>query len=160
MKSVSEARQIVGIFSTYGVEDARKLFWSSWQWGKDFAKRMTFWDAMFLAFDSNDSESGGLSGYIIRLVFQALVNFTIGFIAAFFSFIYSLIGFVQSFSAGLSGIGFFLLASIAAVSFLVTTIVVMCGSVVGAVVGIWYYGKQRSVGGARRQRMPLDMHAV
>ena len=44
---VSEAKQSVGLWSEYGLTDARDAFWSDYQWGKDFAKRMTFWDFIF-----------------------------------------------------------------------------------------------------------------
>lgn len=40
-----QARQQVGLWSEVGVGEMRALFWKSWQEGKDFAKRMTFWCA-------------------------------------------------------------------------------------------------------------------
>merc|ERR1719443_2697032 len=39
---ISEAKSAVGIWSRYGVEEVRERFWGDYQWGKDFAKRMTF----------------------------------------------------------------------------------------------------------------------
>lgn len=43
----SEAKAAVGIWSQYGVDEVRERFWKAYQSGKDFAKRMTFWDVMF-----------------------------------------------------------------------------------------------------------------
>ena len=43
----SQAKATVGIWSQHGLDEARDRFWQAYQSGKDFAKRMTFWDVVF-----------------------------------------------------------------------------------------------------------------
>ena len=38
---------VVGLWSEYGVGEARQLFWDCLEKGKGFARRATFWDALF-----------------------------------------------------------------------------------------------------------------
>lgn len=47
-KKRREANSILGIFSTYGVEEAKGLFWKSFRWGKSFAQRQTMVCSLFL----------------------------------------------------------------------------------------------------------------
>ena len=42
----SEAKSNVGLWSSHGIDEVRERFWRAYQDGKDFAKRMTFWDVM------------------------------------------------------------------------------------------------------------------
>ena len=45
---IADAKSNVGIFSSFGVEEARDIFWRRFSDGKKFAKRQTMWDAMFM----------------------------------------------------------------------------------------------------------------
>jgi hypothetical protein len=45
---VSEAKAKLGVFSEYGVEETRGLFWRCFNGGKDFAKRSSWYDMMFM----------------------------------------------------------------------------------------------------------------
>ncbi len=45
---ISEAKSTVGLFSTYGVYETRDLFWQRFNQGKQFAKRQSFWDMIFM----------------------------------------------------------------------------------------------------------------
>jgi len=42
-----QAKSEVGIFSEYGVQETRDVFWSTFAGGKDFAKRQSMWDLLF-----------------------------------------------------------------------------------------------------------------
>ena len=70
----SDAKAAVGLFSQYGVDEARDRFWKAYQSGKDFAKRMTFWDVM-LGVSSRDEE---MYVTMLRWLGQIMMNFTIG----------------------------------------------------------------------------------
>ena len=148
--AMSEARSIIGIFSDYAVNDARRLFWSCWTWGKDFAKRISFYDAIFLAFDSRN-ESFGV--YIARMVIRVLVNFTIGFISALISFMWQLWWFVRSYSAGIAGIAFFILGSIAAFSLIASAIGAMYVGTAGAAAVVINMAGPQIEAGRRRRRV-------
>merc|ERR1712129_282524 len=153
MGAIAEARATVGIFSDYAVKDARRLFWRCWEWGKNFAKRMGFYDAIFLAMDSRN-ESFGV--YAARMVVRVLVNFSLGFFSALVSFVWQLWWFMRSYSAGLAGIAFFVLGSIAAFSLVASAIGAMfVGTAGAAAVAVSMAGPQLQ-GGRRRRRVHYE----
>ncbi len=84
----SEAKSKVGIWSQYGVDEVRERFWQAYQNGKDFAKRMTFWDVIFGIGGGRDEE---LYVTLLRWLGQIMLNFTIGLVSALFSFAFSLV---------------------------------------------------------------------
>ena len=49
---VSDAKAKLGVFSEYGVEETRGLFWRCFSGGKDFAKRSSWYDMMFMGISS------------------------------------------------------------------------------------------------------------
>ncbi|CAJ1330604.1 unnamed protein product [Effrenium voratum] len=114
---LSEGRREVGIWSSFGVQDVRKSFWSAWQSGKDFAGRMTFYNVLFTVGAREES----LYVMVFRLVMQYVVNLTMGLIGAFGFFMYSMYGLIVSYGASfMSGLAFFLLATVAGLSMLST----------------------------------------
>jgi len=141
-EALGDARKTVGLFSEYGVEDARRLFWKSWEEGKNFAKRISYYDVIFLAIDSRNES---FWGYLARLVIRILINFTIGFTTALISFLWNLIWFVRSYSSGILGILFWLLAASAAFSIYATTLAAMFGTVVGSGTALLHYSRQESI---------------
>jgi len=153
--AISEARATVGIFSDYAVQDARRLFWSCWEWGKNFAKRISFYDAIFLAMDSRNE---GLGGYLARMVVRLLVNFTIGFFSALVSFVWQLAFFVWSYKAGIAGLAFFILGSVAAFSLVASAIGAMYVGTATAAAVVVTMARPQIQGGAgrRRQRLHYD----
>ena len=72
----SEAKSQVGLWSAYGIEEVRKRFWDAYQSGKDFAKRMTFWDVMFGVGGGRRDEE--LAATLLRWLGQIMMNFTVG----------------------------------------------------------------------------------
>ena len=83
----SEAKASVGIWSQYGIDEVRERFWRAYQDGKDFAKRMTFWDVLLGVGGRRDEE---LYVTMLRYLGQIMMNFTIGLISALVSFAISL----------------------------------------------------------------------
>mmetsp|Transcript_93257 Transcript_93257/g.179204 ORF Transcript_93257/g.179204 Transcript_93257/m.179204 type:complete len:308 (+) Transcript_93257:48-971(+) len=125
---LSEARQAVGIWSAFGVQDVRKSFWAAWKSGKDFAARLTMYDAIFLVGGRDET----FITFILKIVMQYVVNLTMGMIGAFFCFLYNLYCLLCSYgSTVLSGLAFFLLAVVAGLSMLATYL----GGVYAAVAG-------------------------
>jgi len=106
---VSEAKSNVGLWSPVGVDEVRKRFWAAYQDGKDFAKRMSFWDVMFAGMGRGRDEEAWVS--ILRFVGQIMMNFTIGLISALISFSFALVSMIWEYKASLaSGIAFFVVA--------------------------------------------------
>jgi|TARA_B100000524_G_scaffold281392_1_gene157516 hypothetical protein len=105
---LSEAKSTVGIWSRYGVEEVRATFWTSYQWGKDFAKRMSFWDVLLGVGGRRDEEAWVT---MMRYVGQIMMNFTVGLVSALVSFGFSLVQLLWVYKTSwLSGALFFFVA--------------------------------------------------
>ena len=100
------------------------------------------WDAMFLGagamFGGRRGEDGAgqLIGYVLQMIGRILLNFTMGFVGAFFYFIYALFNLVFSYEPdAITGGIFFFVAFFAA------------GSMIAAVIFGMYAGTAATVGG-------------
>lgn len=126
---IRDARREVGIWSTFGVQDVRNSFWSAWQSGKDFAARYTMMDAMFMMIGGKEETAISM---IIKLVFQYMVNLTMGLMGAFCFFMYNVYTLVISYGESMtSGLAFFLLVFVAGLSTIGTYLFAIMGTVVG-----------------------------
>merc|ERR1712195_107901 len=142
MALVREAKNAVGLWSEYGIGETRVVFWKAVDEGKAFAKRMSWWDAMFLGagamFGGRRGEDGAgqLISYVLQMIGRILLNFTMGFVGAFFYFIYALFNLVFSYEPdAITGGLFFFVAFFAA------------GSMIAAVIFGMYAGTAATVGG-------------
>jgi hypothetical protein len=128
----TEARQEVGIWSTFGVTDVRNSFWAAWKSGKDFAARMSMMDAMFMMIGGKEET---LVSMMVKIFFQYLINLTMGIIGAFFYFMYNVYTLIVSYGEqSLSAIAFFLLVLVAAMATIGTYLFAMFGTVAGGTV--------------------------
>eukprot|EP00967_Tisochrysis_lutea_P101898 scaffold153147_cov31-Tisochrysis_lutea.AAC.1 len=129
---VSEAKSTVGIWSPHGVADVRETFWRDFEWGKDFAKRMSFWDIVFGIGGSNRDDE--LAIVLLRWLGQILMNFTVGFASALVSFTFSLVYLIWEYKTGLlSGVVFFAIAITGASAVVAVVISGMYSTAVGGV---------------------------
>ena len=104
---IKAAKHEVGVWSKYGVDETREKFWETFQDGKDFAKRMTFWDMMFSI--GRRDENGG--AFIAKWVLRILMNYTMGMVYTLVSFMFQLYGIVSSYTPNFaSGVVFYLVA--------------------------------------------------
>lgn len=111
---LKQAKSNLGIWSDAGIEESRKMLWTSFDSGKVFAQRQTFWDSLFTILRARDRDWVSL---LIHLLLTALVNYTVGGIMAVVTFVFSLPSFISSYATSFpSGLLFFAVASIAAVS--------------------------------------------
>jgi len=111
------AKKGVGLFSEYGVLDCRWLFAQNFAGGKQFAKRQTQWDALFMGIQAMGRDETFVS-YLLRLLSTMLFNFTLGVMGALLGFLWSLWGLIVEYQANLAiAVTFFVLASLAAFSF-------------------------------------------
>ncbi|CAE8742382.1 unnamed protein product [Polarella glacialis] len=126
---LSEGRQEVGIWSSFGVQDVRNSFWAAWKSGKEFAARCTMYDAMFMVAGGREES---LQAMILRLVIQYVANLTMGLIGAFFYFVYNVYCLILSYgSSFMSGLAFLLLAAVAGLSMVATYLGSMYAVVAG-----------------------------
>jgi len=136
---VSEAKGAVGIWSTYGVEEVRDRFWKAYESGKDFAKRMTWWDVIF-GIGGGRGRDEELWATLLRWLGQIMMNFTIGLVSALFSFGFALVSMIWEYKTSLlSGILFFVVAMSAASAMVAAFIGGMYATAAG---GVYVLAKQ------------------
>ena len=129
---ITKGKEQVGIWSSYGFKETRDLFWSCWESGKAFAKRMTFYDVLFGAMGRGRDEH--VLATILKIVFQMIMNFTLGLCGALVGFTYYLWGVVETYNGELWSSGaFFLLFLLAGVSVVAAFLSAMVGLAGGSV---------------------------
>ncbi|CAJ1377172.1 unnamed protein product [Effrenium voratum] len=132
-KIMQDARQEVGIWSSFGVQEVRGKFWAAWQSGKDLAMRYTMMDAVFMMIGGKEET---LVSVLLKLAFQYAVNLTVGLVSAFFFFMYHVYSLLVNYGEPMmSGLAFFLLVLVAAASLIGTYLITMYGVVAGG--GFW-----------------------
>ena len=132
-KTHSDAKAKLGIFSNFGISETRDLFWRRFSQGKGFARRQSQWDALFMGIQAMGRDESLIS-YGIRLLMTILFNFTIGMIGAVIAFIFGLYGLIQTYQVPLTyAIIFFLMASLAALSFAATWLLGIYAAAAGTV---------------------------
>lgn len=124
-----EARREVGIWSVFGVRDVRNAFWAAWKSGKDWAARYTMMDALFMMMGREEET---MVSMILKVVFQYMMNLTLGLCGAFVFFVYNVYSLIVSYGEpALSGLAFFLLVLVAGMSTVGTYLVAIYGTVAG-----------------------------
>jgi len=139
---ISEAKSAVGIWSRYGVEEVRERFWGDYQWGKDLAKRMTFWDVIFGA--GRGSRDEELLATAMRWIGQIIMNFTVGLVSALVAFGFSLVRTIWAYKTDLvSGFLFFFIAMSGASAMVALFVGGMTAVAVGGVYAVAQSGQAR-----------------
>lgn len=152
---LSDAKSKLGIFSEYGVEETRDLFWTRFNQGGQFAKRQTMWDALFAGMSAMGRDEG-LVSFGIRIVLNMCINITLGLFGAMVGFAWTLWSVVSSFQPTLAeAVLFFGLAVMAALSFCATFLIGVYGVAAGTVYVTVKAAANRRIGGGRPQgRVP------
>ncbi|KAG8463158.1 hypothetical protein KFE25_011155 [Diacronema lutheri] len=126
-----KARKTVGLWSEIGAADVRRLFWQSWQEGKDFAKRMTFYDILF-ATTSRREET--VVAVMLRWLLQFLMNLSVGLLTAVVWFAFRAISLVFSYQPPvLSGVAFAAVSVIGAAGAVLLFLALCYSAAVGGV---------------------------
>jgi len=147
-----DAFNIVGLFSEFGVQEARDLFWNCLEKGKGFAKRSTFYDMLFGVVMGRDENLGA---FLMRVIMNFAINCTFGLIGALLAFMYYLWGMVIAYKASFfSGLLFFSVALLAGVSMCALYAFVLWGTLGAAGYSMVYtaVNNQRIQGGRMRQQ--------
>jgi len=158
---LSKAKSEVGVFSEYGVQEARDLFWGIFAKGRGFSQRSSWYDLLFMGIDSMGRDEQLLS-FVIRWIFQLAMNFTIGMIGTLVAFVWYLWGMISSYQPNvIVAAFFFILATITAASMIVTFLVGVYFSAAGsAFVIAQAAGPNFRLGdGGRRQRRFINSRA-
>lgn len=133
---MSDAKSVAGIFSEVGVEEVKDSFWHYFKSGKQFAKRQSMWDMMFMGIRKM-SRDESMMEYAVKVLIQVLINFSMGLIGAFFVFVIGLWSIVRSYQPNpLAALAFLIGASCAAFAFISTYLFVIFGTAAGGIYGV------------------------
>lgn len=155
-ENLRDAKQEIGIFSEEGVAEAREGFWMKFNQGKRFATNQSKWDLIFTGI-SAIGKNEKIGSFLLRILLNVVFNFTIGIVGAVFGFIVSIFWLLYDYRVGiLQGTAFFVLASTAALSFLVTILIALYAGAAGTVyVGAKALSTQLRISGPREERRTL-----
>eukprot|EP00730_Choanoeca_flexa_P003003 TRINITY_DN11257_c0_g2_i3.p1 TRINITY_DN11257_c0_g2~~TRINITY_DN11257_c0_g2_i3.p1 ORF type:complete len:279 (+),score=45.49 TRINITY_DN11257_c0_g2_i3:55-891(+) len=143
-----DARGKLGVFSDYAVGDTREQFWGLMGNTKSFAKRQTFWDALFSLGRRDES----LVSYLVNLLIHFAINLIIGLVMSVIFFVFTVINIIRAYQASLlTGLLFFCCAMLGAASMVATYIFFIVGTLGG---GAYLVARQNYLT-ARRQREQL-----
>lgn len=133
---MSDAKQVAGIFSEIGVQETKDSFWQYFYQGKQFAKRQSMWDAMFIGIRHMGRDEH-MAEYILRVLMQVLINFSLGLLMALVIFIFGLWSIVKSYQPNpIVAVLFFVSAACAAFAFVTTYLLGIYGATAGGLYGI------------------------
>ncbi|KAL9180029.1 hypothetical protein ACHAXT_007999 [Thalassiosira profunda] len=133
---MSDAKNVAGLFSEVGVGEVTDSFWGYFSGGKRFAKRQSMWDAMFMGMRSM-SRDESMAEYLLKMLVQVLINFSMGLIMALVIFVFGLWSIVRTYQPNpLTALFFFVTASCAAFAFVSTYLMAMYGAAAGGVYGM------------------------
>jgi len=133
---MSDAKAVAGLFSEYGVLEAKDSFWSHFSSGKQFAKRQSMWDAMFIGLRSMGRDESMIE-YALRVLMQVLLNFSIGLVMALIFFTFGLWSIVKSYQPDpFTALIFFISAICAGFAFVTSYLLIMYGAAAGGLYGV------------------------
>lgn len=133
---MSDAKSVAGLFSEVGVNEVKDSFWDYFNSGKQFAKRQSWWDALFMGMRSM-SRDESIIEYGLKMLMQVLINFSMGLIMALFVFIFGLWKIVSTYQANpLTALVFFISAACAAFAFVSSYLFAIYGAAAGGVYGV------------------------
>mmetsp|Transcript_856 Transcript_856/g.2654 ORF Transcript_856/g.2654 Transcript_856/m.2654 type:complete len:224 (+) Transcript_856:428-1099(+) len=126
----SEARNELGLWSEAGIGEARDVFWTTYKRGRRSAQVGIVWDLVWEMFRADNYEDS--VNFLFRIIWIVVSNFVLFMITSTIVFTFKVISVIRSFQPSLiSGLFFYLVAVLAALS----TVGAMIGLVVGAGVG-------------------------
>jgi len=74
-ETMSNAKSVAGLFSEVGVDEVKESFWTYFTAGKQFAKRQSMWDMLFMGIRSMHRDETFVE-YALRALVQVLINFS------------------------------------------------------------------------------------
>ena len=158
---MSDAKSVAGLFSEVGVNEVQDSFWEYFHSGKQFAKRQSMWDAMFMGMRSMGRDESMME-YILKMLMQVLINFSMGLVMALVIFVFGLWSIISSYQPNpLVGVIFFVTAACAGFAFVSTYLMVLYGAAAGGVYGMVKLAENnaRIEGGRGYQRQRIQRPA-
>lgn len=159
---MSDAKKVAGLFSEIGVAEVKDSFWNYFAAGKQFAKRQSMWDMMFLGIRKMTRDESMME-YVLKVLMQVLINFSMGLVMCLIIFVASLWSIIRSYQPNpLTAVFFILGASCAAIAFVSTYLFAIFGAAAGGVYGLAKVvessNQGRIEGGRQRQNVGYRPH--
>eukprot|EP00889_Picochlorum_renovo_P008517 jgi/Picre1/35547/NNA_003008.t1 len=128
------------------------MLWTSFDSGKVFAQRQTFWDSLFTILRARDRDWVSL---LVNLLLTALVNYTVGGIMAVVTFIFSLPSSFRVMQQASRVASIFCCSSVAAVSLIAAYLALLyfSGAAVIYTTASFVNMQQRRLAYERQQRV-------
>ena len=128
-----DAKQAVGLWSEFGMQEIRDNLYDNLSWGVGVAKRQTYYQMFWSMFGMmGGRRDENMLGLILQFIGKLMFNLSFGLMMALFSFLFSLPSIISSYgSSFMSGFSFFVLALLGACSVVLTILSCMWGTVVG-----------------------------
>lgn len=133
---LKEAKHFVGLWSDFGMTEARQRFWSAYDKGKLFAQQQTFYHMIMRVLSARDED---VFSTVLNWIVVALINFTTGLVGALFYYAFSLFNMVLSYQPDpLSAVAFLVLGFVGAASVIASYLFAIYGMVAS---GVYVVGK-------------------
>lgn len=133
---MSDAKSVAGLFSEVGVGEVKDSFWQYFTAGKSFAKRQSMWDILFMGIRKMSRDESTLE-YVVKVVIQVLINFSMGLVMTLIMFVFGLWGIIRSYQPNpLVALTFFIGSICAAFAFVSTYLFAIFGAAAGGIYGI------------------------
>lgn len=157
-----DAKAVAGITSTMAVHEVQDSFWSYFESGKRFAKRQTGWDIFFMMLRSVGSRQRDESWaqYVVNILLQVVINFTMGLVTTLLFFILGLWNIVRSYQPNpMVAVLVFLAAASAGTAVVVTYLLALVGAAGGSVYGLAKFAETTArLQQAEQQRQQQRLH--
>jgi len=158
---MSDAKSVAGLWSEVGVEEAKDSFWQYFFAGKQFAKRQSMWDALFIGMrQMTRGRDETFIEYGLKVLMQVLLNFSLGLLMALLMFVLGLWNIVRSYQPSpVVAVIFFVGASCAAFSFVVSYLLAVYGAAatgVYAVLKLAETSARQQIAAQQRQQRVYD----
>eukprot|EP00523_Entomoneis_sp_CCMP467_P012943 CAMPEP_0168789256 /NCGR_PEP_ID=MMETSP0725-20121227/12757_1 /TAXON_ID=265536 /ORGANISM="Amphiprora sp., Strain CCMP467" /LENGTH=228 /DNA_ID=CAMNT_0008839557 /DNA_START=350 /DNA_END=1036 /DNA_ORIENTATION=+ len=157
---MSDAKKTAGLLSEVGVGEMKDSFWSYLYQGKQFAKRQSMWDALFIGL--RQMQRGRDETWIefgFKVLMNVLINFSMGLFMSLLFFIFGLWTIVRSYQPNpIMAVLVFVGAAAAAFAYVATYLFAIYGAAAGGVYGFLKVAEsagqqQRLNQGRAQQRM-------
>mmetsp|Transcript_6072 Transcript_6072/g.7456 ORF Transcript_6072/g.7456 Transcript_6072/m.7456 type:complete len:300 (+) Transcript_6072:69-968(+) len=133
---MSDAKAVAGLFSEVGIGEVKDSFWNYFSQGKQFAKRQSMWDAMFIGMRHMGRDESTME-YVLKVLMQVLINFTMGLFMALGIFIFGLWKIINDYQPNpITAVLFFVLGVCGAFAFVTTYLMGIFGATAGGIYGV------------------------
>ena len=136
---MSDAKAVAGLTSEIAVEEVKDSFWQYFFAGKQFAKRQSMWDALFIGMrQMTRGRDETWIEYGLKVLMQVLLNFSLGLLIALLMFVLGLWNIVRSYQPNpIVAVVFFVCASCAAFSFVASYLFAVYGAAATGVYAVF-----------------------